>query len=46
MGKSVYLKDDDELVMTGKQIREYKAIVEKETRLDIADGKRKNKYRR
>ena len=33
------LKDDDEIVMTGKQIREYKEIVQKETYLEIADGK-------
>lgn len=31
------LKDDDELVLTGKQIREYKDIVEKETIQKIAD---------
>lgn len=33
------LKDDDELIMTGKQIREYKDIVMKENAKDIADGK-------
>ncbi len=31
------LKDDDEIVMTGKQIREYKEIVQKETYLEVAD---------
>lgn len=31
------LKDDDELIMTGKQIREYKDIVEKKIILEIAN---------
>ena len=31
------LKDDDELIMTGKQLREYKDIVEKETILKVAN---------
>ncbi len=38
MAKQEYLlKDTDELVMTGKQIREYKDIVEKETILRVAN---------
>jgi len=33
------LKDEDEIVMTGKQLREYKEIVQKESYLEVADKK-------
>ena len=36
------LKDDDELVMTAQQLKEYKEIVEKETILKVAKKEIKN----